>query len=522
MDVKALKDQARALEQQGRAPDALALYRQALDQLTSTAEALRELPLFVKVGDLSAKLGDGKTAITYYERAGEHYAAHGSAQSVVALCLKVLRVDAKRTVVYFTLARRMVDAGHVEPARAVLVDFAQRTKQQRVLEALEKAAGRPDDEVRAILEHVIDAVERSLRAREQAVAEAAPPPAAPSKPPPPPPERQPAAPPPRPAAPAPPPPPPAPPPPRPRVEPPPEPEPEMEEPEEVEPALPVGRQEPEESEPEPEEEVEEAIEVAAEPAAAAAPAASPALRSRPAPSGESVVLAAEPREGSRRRSPMIWVGLVVVVAAAGGVGYFVLQGRGVGSGGGLMPGVVVQPADSVADTLGMMLGDTIPAPADSVVAPAESAAVTVVTGRDTPPPLAPARAGDTVVTPAPAAAAPEPAPAPALPPVITFAGPVVQIEGLAVESVTEIAPGMNAGYRVVQLLGSGERLTLTVVPRGAGTDTLPSGQPNVGELAAGGAMGVVGFGDFVVSARGPVAPEVLDGLLRRLTQVGPP
>ena len=116
MDIATLKDEARSLEQQDRHAEALALYRKILAHLEGTSGILRELPLYVKAGDLNLKLGDAKTAIAMYERAAKRYAQYGSGKSVVALCTKVLRVDPSRTYVYLTHARLMIERGHVAEA----------------------------------------------------------------------------------------------------------------------------------------------------------------------------------------------------------------------------------------------------------------------------------------------------------------------------------------------------------------------------------------------------------------------
>ncbi len=52
MDVKAHKQQAQALEKKGQTAKAIAAYRAVLDHLEGSKDLLRELPLFVKVGDL--------------------------------------------------------------------------------------------------------------------------------------------------------------------------------------------------------------------------------------------------------------------------------------------------------------------------------------------------------------------------------------------------------------------------------------------------------------------------------------
>jgi tetratricopeptide (TPR) repeat protein len=71
--VSELKERARALEQQGEGAKALAIYEHILKHLEGTPALERELPLYVKVGDLALKLGDPAKAIAMYEQALEHY-----------------------------------------------------------------------------------------------------------------------------------------------------------------------------------------------------------------------------------------------------------------------------------------------------------------------------------------------------------------------------------------------------------------------------------------------------------------
>ena len=56
--VSELKAQARVLEQQGQLSKALAIYQHILKHIEGTPSLLRELPLYVKAGDLQLKLDE--------------------------------------------------------------------------------------------------------------------------------------------------------------------------------------------------------------------------------------------------------------------------------------------------------------------------------------------------------------------------------------------------------------------------------------------------------------------------------
>jgi hypothetical protein len=163
VDVTSLKQQATALEQQGRDAEAAGLYRQILDGLEGSPGIKRELPLYAKAGDLLLKSGDARGAIEMYERAAEHYAQHGSSKSIIVLCLRVLRADRKQTNVYLRFAHRLLDCGHVEASRAVLIDYATRGKLTKTEQRLESLAGLPEDEVRGHLEQLFEKADRSAR-----------------------------------------------------------------------------------------------------------------------------------------------------------------------------------------------------------------------------------------------------------------------------------------------------------------------------------------------------------------------
>jgi hypothetical protein len=565
-DIKTLKDEARGLEQQGRLTDALALYRQALDQLDSTTLIIRELPLFVKVGDLSAKAGDAEGAIASYETAAGHYADDGNTASVVALCVKILRVDVRRTAVFFRLARRMLERGHVEPARALLADFAERSMQQKLLEALQGAAGRPPAEIQAVVAQVLEAAERSFKAREERAAAqpAAPrapapappptpsPPAAPARPakaagpseslviqfgaeyltttaseapaervvatpstemPPPLVSAVPVAPP----APAPPPPPLSP-----AASPP------------VPPTPPVPRASvivPPPIEPVPERLVPELVPLApgaeppasvASPAPRATPSAAPprrasgagdAIAERPA---ERIVLTPAGPRAPRRPFPVAAVAVAAAVVALMGVGFFVLKGR---PGAEAERGTAAAPAESSARGVE---GESQPAPLVDQP-PGTGAVLADQETRDTSAAVSMAVPGDTGARAeaTPVAVGAQPGRERPAPPAFTITRPTVTISGLRVESVVDLPADSGPGYQVVQRLESGDPVYLTVAPRGGPADTLLAGQIVVGPVEDG-AVGQTVFNDSFVTIHGPVAVVVVESLLRRLTLSLPP
>jgi len=169
MDIATLKEEARTLEQEGRAAEALALYRKALARLEGTQEIWRELPLYVKAGDLNLKLRDAKTAIAMYERAAKRYAQYGSGKSVLALCAKILRVSPSRTYAYLAFARLMIERGHVAEAAKVLGGYAEHVKLGKVREVIQRLGAREPEEVRPVLEMLLEVAGRAENAKLKAV-----------------------------------------------------------------------------------------------------------------------------------------------------------------------------------------------------------------------------------------------------------------------------------------------------------------------------------------------------------------
>ncbi len=156
MNVKASKQEARALEEKGDTAKALAVYREILDHLEGSQAMLRELPLLVKVGDLYLKQSDTKTALAMYDKAGRLYAKHGSGKSVIAVCGKILKVLPEGTHTHIHYARLLIEGGHVGEARKVLVNYAEAFELPRAQQALKVMEGKSDEEMAPMLEMVLE------------------------------------------------------------------------------------------------------------------------------------------------------------------------------------------------------------------------------------------------------------------------------------------------------------------------------------------------------------------------------
>ena len=93
------------------------------------------------------------------------------------------------------------------------------------------------------------------------------------------------------------------------------------------------------------------------------------------------------------------------------------------------------------------------------------------------------------------------------------------MDGLPVQSAVEFTADDRTGMRVVQALQTGQRLTLTIYRLSASERTsLVDGQVRVNINADGSAEGRVRYGDFLVSARGPISMLVLEPLLHDLVR----
>ena len=137
------------------------MYREILEYLEGSKGILRELPLYVKAGDLCVKEGDTKAALAMYDKAGQLYAEHGSGKSVIAVCGKILEVLPEGINTHLHYARLLMEGGHVGEARKVLVKYAVVFDFAKMQQALEIMEGRSDDDVMPVLEMVLEMAEWS-------------------------------------------------------------------------------------------------------------------------------------------------------------------------------------------------------------------------------------------------------------------------------------------------------------------------------------------------------------------------
>jgi len=98
--------------------------------------------------------------------------------------------------------------------------------------------------------------------------------------------------------------------------------------------------------------------------------------------------------------------------------------------------------------------------------------------------------------------------------------PIVGVDRLPIETVRMLLTPGESGSRVIQVLDSGERLTLTVfpIPR-ALRSGMPLGQVSVSTLADGTSQGTARVGNYEVRARAPINQELLEVLLAQVVEV---
>jgi hypothetical protein len=524
VDIPALKRKARALEQQGSAADALTVYQQILAEVDAVGGIRQELPLLVKIGDLLSKAGDLEGAIGMYERAAGEYALQGATQPVMSLCAKILRTDPQEAGAYLRLARRLLDAGFAEGTRQLLIDYAQRGNLERTREGLETLAGRPEDELKRVLDRAIFSAERRAPKRPpQAAAPAAPPkPAPPEEPEEPEPEQAsptkdqveekrpqdafptaedlqapvlPTSPPETPPHATPPPPP---------REPPPLvlPEPLSPQPLGIDASLAPVPQDTErspgraESPPERSGSSEDAGTRYNEPPPERP--APPPRRLRPerrAPRGRGPVLT-PPRPPARRRSSLIWIVVAAIVVVGGGAA---LIWSGIIPLGGRLPAVGTRAKaarGAATQKQSEPRGDTVMARDTAGFTRRDTAS-----GIATPPAPPPLVLPKVPVT---------------LPPGVTIARSVYVVQGLQIRSLTPDSTAGRQGYRIVQQLDS-QRIVLEEFP----SDSAVPGEIGVTGLAPDTVVGHVGMGGLAVVLKAVLPEGTVVQLLQQLIEIRP-
>ena len=135
------RKKAAEFEQLKQIDRAITSYVRAIEESEAAGEDV-DVALFNKVGDLALRQGRVPDAITYYERAVEHYATSGLFNNAIALCNKILRNAPGRANVYFTLGRISARKGLRGDATRNFLEYATRMQQD----------GRIEEGIRALAE----------------------------------------------------------------------------------------------------------------------------------------------------------------------------------------------------------------------------------------------------------------------------------------------------------------------------------------------------------------------------------
>jgi tetratricopeptide (TPR) repeat protein len=151
------RKKAAEYEQLKQIDRAIASYVRAIEESEADGEDV-DVALLNKVGDLALRQGRVPDAVTYYERAVEHYATAALFNNAIALCNKILRNAPGRSTVYFTLGRICARKGLRGDATRNFLEYATRMQQESRLDEAMRALGEvadlmPElDEVRRLVE----------------------------------------------------------------------------------------------------------------------------------------------------------------------------------------------------------------------------------------------------------------------------------------------------------------------------------------------------------------------------------
>ena len=127
------RKKAAEFEQLKQIDRAIASYIKSIEESEGAGEDV-DVALFNKVGDLALRQGRVPDAITYYERAVEHYATSGLFNNAIALCNKILRSAPGRANVYFTLGRICARKGLRGDATKNFLEYATRMREEGKVE----------------------------------------------------------------------------------------------------------------------------------------------------------------------------------------------------------------------------------------------------------------------------------------------------------------------------------------------------------------------------------------------------
>ncbi|NNG16618.1 MAG: tetratricopeptide repeat protein [Gemmatimonadales bacterium] len=173
MNLKKLKESARKHEQKEDWQKAIKVYLRAIEASESGLDAVPDLSLYNRVGDLYMKVNDTALAVKTYERAVDLYADQGFANNAIAICGKILRVDPGRMQTYLTLAKLYARKNFVVDAKKNLLEYLDRmNRANRREHAFREVSGFAEQfhgevEIRDMLRELVQAASRETHSAEE-------------------------------------------------------------------------------------------------------------------------------------------------------------------------------------------------------------------------------------------------------------------------------------------------------------------------------------------------------------------
>ena len=170
MNLDKLKDAARRHELREEWRKAIEIYQRALQDVDKGGEPA-DPALYNRIGDLELKAGESAAAVQAYEQAADTYSEQGFFNNAIALCGKILRVNAGRTATFLRLADLHARKNVLGESRRNLSEYVERmlaaSQHEQLTPALkgfvERFAGGAD--YRTMIAEVLRTAGRTEKAR---------------------------------------------------------------------------------------------------------------------------------------------------------------------------------------------------------------------------------------------------------------------------------------------------------------------------------------------------------------------
>lgn len=126
-NLQQLKEQARALEQGGQLQAALELFARAAQPDGADSA---EPSVLLHLGELQRRAGQDGEAVASFERAADALAEAGLRNCALAVCARILELDAAHDPAYLRMGQLAAELGYARDARHGYLEFAERRVRQ--------------------------------------------------------------------------------------------------------------------------------------------------------------------------------------------------------------------------------------------------------------------------------------------------------------------------------------------------------------------------------------------------------